>query len=828
MLLQRYLDEIEPHFDRMRGASEAARSRFANEIQLQSMIDRAPADPRVMRWCCVLGTATDVYQKYGWGRGALLAGEAALLAERSPAWRRDFFLDAFRQEWLAIPEVREVAYQLAPEVPRPRDMFFLDWFARRNLAPPAGLSTAAQARFTQEYEQFLQTDLWLLFQTPGIGSFSHESIIPSLVALAEPSAPLRKRLLDESLAALTLDFSVYDSAWYLDLHRALAPGRQEIAARERGYQLALGAAAGNAVAFAQEHLALLVDEGEYDLAGLMHASAAVFTRADKKSILAQLKLLTRVAADGAGARAAVAAALAPLAADGRLDLAERARGLIETLDPAAGGSPTQRSGATPRVPPPRLADLPERADPAPGLVDDPDELAELFAAMLENPRPAVDLVRACESVLAIAHRRPLAANALGKRALKIVVETYDADVVDPRRFVGRVILSWLGIAGPRVHHQGHNEMHLLGPGQIPPPGYVATPRPYLYRWDESVDYSEAASADGKPWSEDRAGRTYHHLSRPSWSPSALLMFWLEEVAVTLQNGAGERPVAAALTLSTRRGPSAPARWERTSVSLRPRIAASVILWRDRAAALASTDAIADAPFDLSDLESEYRVRSERARWLRHNVAYLDGWCLIFGDAVDHLAAQGHPELSIAVGFVNVDTAPIVDAIGSARRALGDPSYSALVLACADKTARGRAIAAEAIASLAQNGLFAPPQFAEQLTACLTEKHVMAGRIASTLADATAISAIAGWRVLEIVVEVLPTAASATGGAKLVELAAKLATDYGVAISVPAELASKSKGSGPMAVAVRSLLASSGFETSLALEAAEQARSALEA
>ena len=58
--------------------------------------------------------------------------------------------------------------------------------------------------------------------------------------------------------------------------------------------------------------------------------------------------------------------------------------------------------------------------------------------------------------------------------------------------------------------------------------------------------------------------------------------------------------------------------------------------------------------------------------------------------------------------------------------------------------------------------------------------------------------------------------------KLIELAAKLAVDYGWPLSIPEALAARNKGSSALAVALRTLQAITPFGTPLAQEAAIQA------
>ena len=171
--------------------------------------------------------------------------------------------------------------------------------------------------------------------------------------------------------------------------------------------------------------------------------------------------------------------------------------------------------------------------------------------------------------------------------------------------------------------------------------------------------------------------------------------------------------------------------------------------------------------------------------------------------------------------------PLLKALAAARQPPAAPLYSALALAASAKMAEHRAQTAEAIASLADSNLLQPAAFAPEIAAHLTDGFALAGRIAQTLADAASISALAGLRVLQTLEALLPHSLDKDGkpltqASKLIELAAKLAVDYGWPLSIPEALASRSKGSSALAVALRTLAAIKPVSTPLAQQAAIQA------
>jgi len=97
-----------------------------------------------------------------------------------------------------------------------------------------------------------------------------------------------------------------------------------------------------------------------------------------------------------------------------------------------------------------------------------------------------------------------------------------------------------------------------------------------------------------------------------------------------------------------------------------------------------------------------------------------------------------------------------------------------------------------------------------------------------LADAASINPIAGYRVLQTLAAVLPHLDGVNQAAKLVELTAKLAADYGTPVPIPETLTGKTKGSSLMAVSLRLLADVRPTPTALLQAAAEQAAAALDA
>ena len=154
--------------------------------------------------------------------------------------------------------------------------------------------------------------------------------------------------------------------------------------------------------------------------------------------------------------------------------------------------------------------------------------------------------------------------------------------------------------------------------------------------------------------------------------------------------------------------------------------------------------------------------------------------------------------------------------------VGAPTCTLLGYVASAKNPEYRLAAAEAIAALFEAGLLDTGTFAETLKWALEDGMVLPNRLVATLREVSAISPLAGWRVLQVLRLLLPMVGGLTKGGDYVRLAVELAELYGVAVEIPAELEPKMKGSTVMAKALRALAAVPARETEEALAAREAA------
>ena len=163
---------------------------------------------------------------------------------------------------------------------------------------------------------------------------------------------------------------------------------------------------------------------------------------------------------------------------------------------------------------------------------------------------------------------------------------------------------------------------------------------------------------------------------------------------------------------------------------------------------------------------------------------------------------------------------IVRALGEGWRMPGSPTYSALAWASTAAQAHYRAIAAEAIACLADTGRYDPAAMAGEFGYLLRNGWFGPGRVTQTLADCASVSALAGYRVAQTIAALLPSLVGVRGANRMVEALVALAGTYGMRVPVPEELRPKMKGSSAMAKALRALDALPDAPTDLTREAAE--------
>ena len=154
--------------------------------------------------------------------------------------------------------------------------------------------------------------------------------------------------------------------------------------------------------------------------------------------------------------------------------------------------------------------------------------------------------------------------------------------------------------------------------------------------------------------------------------------------------------------------------------------------------------------------------------------------------------------------------------------VGAPTCALLGYVASAKNPEYRLAAAEAIAALFEAGLLDTGTFAETLKWALEDGMVLPNRLVATLREVSAISPLAGWRVLQVLRLLLPMVDGLTKGGDYVRLAVELAELYGTPVEIPAVLEPKMKGSTVLAKSLRALAAVIPRVTEEALAAREAA------
>ena len=229
-----------------------------------------------------------------------------------------------------------------------------------------------------------------------------------------------------------------------------------------------------------------------------------------------------------------------------------------------------------------------------------------------------------------------------------------------------------------------------------------------------------------------------------------------------------------------------------------------------------------AAYAVAGARAEYPGRS-----LEHtevpSAALVCGW---YAWAMRHnpdlLAAQYKPLLSVYQFSRLHGFEEVMQALGTAERALGVPSYNFLAWASVVYAPERRALTAETIAFLIDRGNWDARLFASELGYLLEHGWFGVNRLVQTLNDVASLSPLAGWSIFQTVRQILPVLPQVRQSAPIVKLAVELAELYGTPVEIPAELEPKMKGSTVMAKALRALAAVPARETEEALAAREAA------
>ena len=622
---------------------------------------------------------------------------------------------------------------------------------------------------------------------------------------------LRPRILSECLAAQRRDFSAYNARVFSRAWEALEPTREETLEAVADLIALLGAQPSPSVSLAQKSLLGIARElTDEQVDALAQASTQVLARSEKKLLRAHLRLLAALVKAHPGCASAVGDVVAE--AEFPLDLRDRAAALVGA-PPGSGNSDSSGDcGDEARAGPAGSA--------APGATAQGNETGEGAQASWTFPdAPAADLPRTSHTAelpadndAAVAALHALFEDAAAGAALPVLLTRISGEGIELAE-ADKALLAKYWRSAP--NWKGANQL-----------SYLAS---RLLRGMDVKDAPEAGHfrgylRKGSEWDQHRG-------------PVALLH---EQLRVALRDKPYDKPNGQDMyrfdPILTEPLEPMDVQWERQIICAPYQKPVSVVhgeytktddmheTWASPGQTLATgEDSLAGALANVAGVAPEFTGRLlESGNYRSSGVAYAwAAWALQHNP--DILAAHAMPILQGAFfKFPQVITAfeVIVRALGEGWREPGAPTYSALAWASTAAQAHYRAIAAEAIARLADTGRYDPAAMAEEIGYLLRNGWFGPGRVAQTLSDCASVSALAGYRVAQTIAALLPSLVGIRGSNRMVEALVALAGDYGMRVCVPDELRPKMKGSSALAQALRALDALPDAPTGLAREAAE--------
>ena len=696
----------------------------------------------------------------------------------------------------------------------------LEYFARRII--PAPHPTSEETRlFFEENPTFLDHEFWQLFRVEGAlpgsalfvwmyredpsapgGDFERLHSQDLICYMATRFPRLRPRILSECLAAQRRDFSAYNARAFSLAWEAMEPTREEKLAAASELIALLGALPSQTVTLAHKALLGLVGELTVEqVDALVQVSAQVLDRSEKKLLRAHLRLLAGLVKARPECAAAVSEVVAE--ADFPLDLRDRAAALVVA---PAGSQAADEAGAGPA------------GTAAPGASSQGGGPGEGAQASWTFPdAPAADLPRAewvaelpDDNDAAVAALHALFEDAAAGAALPALLTRISGEGIELAEADKKLLAAYWRSA---PNWKGANQL-----------SYLAS---RLLRDVEVKDAPEAGHfrgyrRKGNEWDQHRG-------------PVALLH---EQLRVALGDKPYDKPNGEDVyrfdPILTEPLEPMDVQWERQIIRASYQKPVRVVRGDyDKTDDMHETwvipgqspatgeDSLAGALANVAGVAPEFTGRLlESGDYRSSGVAYAwAAWALQHNP--DILAAHAMPVLQGAFFKFPQVIAPfevIVRALGEGWRAPGPPTYSALAWASTAAQAPYRAIAAEAIARLADTGRYDPAAMAGEFGYLLRNGWFGPGRVAQTLTDCASVSALAGYRVAQTIAALLPSLAGVRASNSLVEALVALAGDYGMSVSVPDELRPKTKGSSAMAKALRALEALPDAPTGLAREA----------
>ena len=697
----------------------------------------------------------------------------------------------------------------------------LEYFARRIIPAPHPTSDETQ-RFFEENLTFLDHEFWQLFRVEGAlpgsalfvwmyredpsapgGDFErlHSQDLIRYMAMRFPR--LRPRILSECLAAQQRDFSAYNARAFSLAWEALEPTREEKLEAASDLIALLGAQPSQTVTLAQKALLGLVGELTVEqVDALVQVSAQVLARTEKKLLRTHLRLLAALVKARPGCAAAVSDVVAE--AEFPLDLRDRAATLV--VAPDTSGDFVDEAGAGPAGT--VTSDASTQGDNPGGGTQASWTFPDTPAADLPRTSHTAELPTDNDAVVAALHA--LFEDAAAGAALPALLTRISGGGIELTEADKKLLAAYWKSA---PNWKGANQL-----------SYLAS---RLLRDVEVKDAPEAGHfrgyrRKGREWDQHRGPVALLHEQlrvacgdKPYDKPNGQDMYRFDPILT-----APLEPIHPQWERQIIRAPyQKPVRVVRGEYTKTDDMHETWVIPGQTPAT--GEDSLAGALANVAGVAPEFTGRLlESGDYRSSGVAYAwAAWALQHNP--DILAAHAMPVLQGAFfKFPQVITAfeVVVRALGEGWRAPGAPTYSALAWASTAAQAQYRAIAAEAIARLADTGRYDPAAMAEALGYLLSNGWFGPGRVTQTLTDCASVSALAGYRVAQTITAVLPALAGIRGANGMVEVLVALAGDYGMRVCVPEELRPKMKGSSAVAKALRALDALPGAPTDLAREA----------
>jgi len=607
----------------------------------------------------------------------------------------------------------------------------------------------------------------------------------ALVALQESGEINRGRLLDAVLSAPLRDWAAADLGWYIGMHDALEPTLDEVADRQGTYARLLTVEHGPSVKTAQRELGRLVADKRFEAEPVVAASRATLARGDKASVVAQLRLLEKLAKAYPGISVDDTVRIA--SEHSRTEVRDHAVKLLERL----GGT------AAPAAEPRHFVPLqPERRPPA-SLVEpvaSADELAEVLLGLFEEIDPT-EMERAIDGLLRFADDRPSTTGLLSARAA--AAEYYH----DDPRIAARVLtLAWLT---PRKRVRDGDWLILLGhtifPAEAAAPqtlvgaiGRRLTGIAHAVREGRHTSLALPARADFTLDADELNRRIGDAIrSRP--------ILELELVIALLRVPASARS-AVTIPRSLRKSAAVALaqqgmrpKWLRQVASyqrVRWEPERRIPVFRDE---LGNEGHVAAGILARSAPERTVGAEVAYGEYESHFVQTLGMGAALLPHDHDVLAAHAHPYLHRDLRKDRACSVHVIDAIARATTVNGAPASSALVLALAAKDARARTAAQDAVLDLARCGLLDGEDLGRQAALLLRDEIVVGQRVSSGLADCVRGSDAAVPPVLDALQEIVTVLPGRRDAGAFLELAADLAQRTERTFELPPEFRTLAAG-----------------------------------